>query len=116
MVDKYGREFVDLNPSDSEPLDNVPDPNSIIQFLLSALLMITSGFTIMCMWNWYIAPLGLNFISLFQAIGIDMLVTFIVTTDTSNLIKKKHFWSRMVTAFTFALMTLLIGWALHYFI
>lgn len=82
-----------------------------VQLILALGLAILSGFTIMIMWGWYIVPLGLPAINIIHALGLDMLVTFIVTTKKSDNVP---FWDRWIWATTFALLTLLFGWLLHF--
>lgn len=99
------------NGCSSHPTLN--EPPYLLQFVLAVVLCVLCGATIMVMWNWFIVPLGLPVIGLVQALGIDMLVTFIVTTHINS--KPDPFWERWITAMTFALFTLFFGWLLHFF-
>lgn len=67
----------------------------------------------MFMWNWFVVPLGLPMIGLVQALGLDTLITFIVTTRVNT--NPDPFWDRWITAITYALLTLFAGWLLHFF-
>lgn len=87
------------------------NPPIWVQFLLAGLLAIICSFTIMVMWGWFIVPLGLPAINIVHACGIDMLVTFIITTEPP---KKLPFWDRWIYAVSFAIMTSLFGWILHF--
>lgn len=62
----------------------------------------------MFMWNWFVVPLGLPMIGLVQALGLDTLITFIVTTRVNT--NPDPFWDRWITAITYALLTLFVGW------
>ena len=53
-------------------------------------------------------------IGLVQALGLDTLITFIVTTRV-NTTPPDPFWDRWITAITYALLTLFAGWLLHFF-
>lgn len=68
---------------------------------------------LMFMWNWFVVPLGLPVIGLVQALGLDTLITFIVTTRVNT--NPDPFWDRWITAITYALLTLFAGWLLHFF-
>ena len=87
----------------------------LYQLFLSFALFVFCGLTIMFMWNWYVFPLGLPLIGLVQALGIDMLVTFIVTTKI-NTRPTEPFIERWTVGMLYALCTLGIGWLLHFFI
>lgn len=52
-------------------------------------------------------------IGLVQALGLDTLITFIVTTRVNT--NPGPFWDRWITAITYALLTLFSGWLLHFF-
>lgn len=83
-----------------------------VQLILVTLLSVLSGFTIMVMWGWYIVPLGLPTIGLIHALGLDMLITFIVTTKKSEDIP---FWDNWIWWMVFTVLTLLLGGLLHLF-
>lgn len=88
-------------------------PPAPVQFLLSFALMFFCGLTIMWMWGWYIVPLGLPAIGLFHAMGLDLLLSFMVTTKIEN--ETKPFWEHFISATVFAALTLLAGWIFHFF-
>lgn len=52
-------------------------------------------------------------IGLVQALGLDTLITFIVTTRVNT--NPGPFWDRWIIAITYALLTLFSGWLLHLF-
>lgn len=52
-------------------------------------------------------------IGLVQALGLDTLITFIVTTRVNT--NPGPFWDRWIIAITYALLTLFSGWLLHFF-
>ena len=97
--------------NDTKPI--LSDPPYLLQFILSVVLSVLCGATIMFMWNWFVVPLGLPVIGLVQALGLDTLITFIVTTRVNT--NPDPFWDRWITAITFALLTLFAGWLLHFF-
>lgn len=87
------------------------NPPVWVQFLLAGLLAVICGFTIMVMWRWFIVPLGLPAINIAHACGIDMLVTFLITTEQP---KEFLFWDLWIYDTAYAIMTLLCGWILHF--
>ena len=98
--------------NDTKPI--LSDPPYLLQFILSVVLSVLCGATSMFMWNWFVVPLGLPMIGLVQALGLDTLITFIVTTRV-NTTPPDPFWDRWITAITYALLTLFAGWLLHFF-
>lgn len=68
----------------------------IIVILLAAIPgIIWSGFVIKILWIWFMVPLGIIEISLAHAIGIDIIITFLVSPSfdienktTTELISK----------------------------
>lgn len=90
-------------------------PHWIAQLFMNISLMLLCGTTIMFLWNWYISSLGIATINLFHALGIDMLLTFIVTRDAeggSAGMDVEKWLANMV----FAALTLLLGFVFHFFI
>ena len=75
--------------NDTKPI--LSDPPYLLQFILSVVLSVLCGATIMFMWNWFVVPLGLPMIGLVQALGLDTLITFIVTTRV-NTTPPDPFW------------------------
>lgn len=98
--------------NDTKPI--LSDPPYLLQFILAVVLSVLCGATIMFMWNWFVVPLGLPMIGLVQALGLDTLITFIVTTRV-NTTPPDPFWDRWITAITYAFLTLFAGWLLHLF-
>lgn len=93
-------------------LTDLPNPSNWVQLILSTLLCLLCGIVIMLMWNWFVVPLGLPAIGLIHALGLDMLVSFVITTSVPKI---THFWDRWISAVLFALLTLLFGWVFHFF-
>ena len=63
--------------NDTKPI--LSDPPYLLQFILSVVLSVLCGATIMFMWNWFVVPLGLPMIGLVQALGLDTLITFMAS-------------------------------------
>ena len=45
--------------------------------VLIPLIMVINGFTISCLWNWYLAPLGLKELGLVHAMGIGLFLAYV---------------------------------------
>lgn len=89
------------------------DPPYLLQYILAVVLFVLCGTTIMFMWNWFVVSLGLPMIGLVQALGLDSLITFIVIPRVNT--SPDPFWDRWILAITRTLLTLFIGWLLHFF-
>lgn len=91
-----------------------PEPPFFMKLILSVVLFVLCGVAIMLMWNWFVVALGLPSIGLVHAMGIDLLVSFIVTTRIS--MDADPFLLRWVVGMLYAFCTILIGFVLHLFI
>ena len=88
-----------------------PEPPFFMKLILSVVLFVLCGVAIMLMWNWFVVALGLPSIGLAHAMGIDLLISFIVTTRIS--MDADPFLLRWVVGMLYALCTILIGFVLH---
>lgn len=93
---------------------NPPEPPYLMKLLLSVILFVLCGVAIMLMWNWFVVPLGLPAIGLIHAMGIDLLVSFIVTTKIT--MDTDPFLIRWITGMLYAIITILFSFILHFFI
>lgn len=83
--------------------------------LMMVLSVIMCGFTVMYLWNNILPTIfGIRTITLAQAIAIDLLVSFVVTTQISDT--KRTVSELFVRTLSFCLTTLLIGWIVIQFI
>ncbi len=87
-----------------------------------ALLVLSSllrGYAFSVLWGWFMVPtLGLPHLSVAQAIGIAMVVSFLTYHDTSNIPKKEESAGATIArgvsfAVAYPLLALLIGWVVH---
>ena len=93
----------------------------MLHLVLLLLSMLWTGFVIMNLWNWFIVPLGVISITLFHAIGIDMLISLMtpsfVPKDIIDTIKGKHDYAdstiRYVTIITLSTLCFIVGAAMH---
>lgn len=77
------------------------------------VLMPYSAYVLMHLWNWFIAPLGLVTVGLWQAMGISVFATFIrARVRTEDKTTSKHAEDLLNAT----IMTTLIwgmGWVVH---
>lgn len=91
-------------------------PHWLVQLFMKISLMVACGCTVMCLWNWFVSPLGVPSINLFHALGIDTLVTFIITLNAESTAKQMDSWTTWITNVLFAVVILIIGFIFHFFI
>lgn len=103
--------------TDKELVDfykEIKQPPLIIEFIIAIALLVLCGFTIMVLWSWFIIPFGLPAISLAHAIGIDLLITFLVSTTVQTDIYELY-WYRIAYSFSITISVLGSGWIVHLF-
>ncbi len=82
------------------------DKKMITILLITVPAFLWVGFVIKIMWVWFMVPLGLPAISLAHAIGIDVLITFIVIPS----VNEDRSMSDIISSFIFRpVFVLLIG-------
>ena len=104
------------NYNDSMEKFRLPDPPVGIQLLISVLIFLFCGFAIKYMWLWFVTPLGLPAITFAHAIGIDIFVTFIVTTRLPINNEENLFWFKTFMSFFWTLCTFLIALLVQLFV
>lgn len=82
-----------------------------VQLILSCVLSALCALTVKTMWGWYIVPLGVPPIGFFHALGLDMTITFLVTTRPTT---KIDFWEHFIWGTCYALLCLFMGWLIHF--
>ena len=88
--------------------------------ILVALFVFTSlfrGYILSVLWGWFMVPtLGLPRLSVVQAIGIAIVVSFLTHQDTSYIPKKERKrsgWESLGVVILYPLIALLFGWVVH---
>ena len=87
---------------------------SVIEGLVACVQLPLNGVVLMMLWGWFMVPtLGLPIISLVQAIGINLVISFLtqhhVSTDLNDIQRKK----RIGYALSTPLVYLFLGWIVH---
>ena len=96
------------------------ETKEVIEVMLGSILMmvlsiIICGFTVMYLWNNILPTIfGIRTITLAQAIAIDLLISFVVTTQINDT--KWTVSESFVRTLSICLITLLIGWIVIQFI
>ncbi len=86
---------------------------------LVVLSTLFRGYALSVLWGWFMVPtLGLPHLSVVQAIGIAMVVSFLTHKDTSDLQKKEEGTGAaiargVVLVVLYPLIALGFGWVVH---
>jgi len=76
--------------------------------------LIISGFTISTLWNWFAVPVGFTSIGFWHAIGIDLLITYVVSPYHPDIIENQDEFERyMFKVFINPFLLLLIGYIVY---
>lgn len=59
---------------------------------------ILAGFTIQTLWGWFVCPLGVSSLTLTQAIGIDIFISFLTSKIWQGKIQKDKLFRRWLQA------------------
>lgn len=92
---------------------------SLVTLLLAVPTMLLNGVVLCNLWAWFItSTFGLPVLSIPQALGIDVLITYVVATSYKPIKKEtlEEFVSRCFYPIGFALTTWLIGWIITWFL
>jgi hypothetical protein len=85
----------------------------IVAVLLTIPIAIVRGVVLVALWDWFVTPLGVASISIPQAIGLALIVGFLIPTQTRDDENHDSVWA--VVGYTFAgsvfgaLLTLALG-------
>lgn len=90
----------------------------LILLIWATPVVILSGFAIKLAWMWFIVPLGVPAIGVVHAIGIRMLITYIVSSSNSNLneYKEKNINELVSEMVAKPIVFLIFTWVIHLFI
>ena len=85
--------------------------------IVSTLL---NGWALSVLWGWFFVPtLGLPDLTVVQAIGIGMVVSYLTHQYTDTDSKNEEWWEGIVRAFSFAIFkpifAISFGWVIHLF-
>lgn len=79
------------------------------------LLLCLRGFVLCKLWAWFVCPIfSLAPISIPQAIGIALVVSFLAARRSSN--SKKLSWGDGIDCFADPALVLALGWIIHLFL
>lgn len=89
--------------------------------VLLVISNILNGWVLSLLWSWFFVPtLGLPHLSVIQAIGVAMVITYLTThrgteSDDSNKSSTEKFVEAVIFAFFYPLFALFFGWIVHLF-
>jgi len=58
--------------------ENEKTTDGLLALLLFVPAIAWGGFVVMKLWNWFVAPLGVTTLTLWWAVGLDVLASFVV--------------------------------------
>ena len=85
----------------------------IVNLLLFVLAMAVEGFSLACMWNWFLFPIIGYAINFWHAIGISLTASMFIGSHSSN--EDKELWEQIVTSICASLILRGIGAIVHLF-
>ena len=88
---------------------------SIGILLLLAVLIPLNGWCVQCLWNWFVAPLGVAAISIWTGAGLDVLFTFMCPTPQKKYETTREKIEARVDMVVKPLIMLGLGWLIHLF-
>jgi hypothetical protein len=83
------------------------------------VLIALNGLTFMCLWNWYVAPLGLPVLGFFRSLGLGLFLSYVQKETVVRLIvkeDKEESSMGMLISFLVMPLFLLLGWIIHFFV
>jgi len=83
------------------------------QITVFILLFILSGYILSLLWTWFIAPLGVPEISVVQAIGIYVLVTFLTNKKPVSLAELDN---TLLEHLSHIVVAFIVGYCVHLFL
>ena len=85
----------------------------IVNILLFVLAMAVEGFSLTCMWNWFLFPIIGYAINFWHAIGISLTASMFIGSHSSR--KDKELWEQLVTSIGVSLILWGFGAIVHLF-
>jgi len=86
----------------------------LVLFILNVIIY---GFTLMKLWGWFIVSLfGIREIKIVEALGLSLIISFIVQQKTSSTEKDISLIARLFISMILCAFVLLYGWVLTKFL
>ncbi len=89
-----------------------------MQVLLIVALVVAAavidGLALSVLWGWFVHPLGVREIGIAHAIGISIVLRFILS-DTAKTKQGKGTWELVGTLLLAPLFAIAMGWVIHLF-
>ena len=92
----------------------------VVGLIIFSSLILLRGYVLSILWRWFMVPtLGLPQLSVVQAIGIAMVVSFLTYHDDLDLQRSERSLGQKTVIFLcriiYLLFALLFGWVVHQF-
>lgn len=81
----------------------------------TVLAIISSGYALSMMWKWFITPLGVQEISIIQAVGISSMFGMIKGVSFDDDDRDMNAWMKTLILIGAPLLSLGFGWVLYQF-
>ena len=85
----------------------------IVNLLLFVLSIAVVGFSLECMWNWFLFPIIGYAINFWHAIGISLTASMFIGSHSSY--KDKELWEQLVTSIGVSIILWGFGAIVHLF-
>lgn len=84
-----------------------------LYLLLMVPFVLWNGFVLTELWAWFAAPLGAPTLTLGPAIGLNLLITFLIVQTPEQEPDKGYMTRAISFAITEPAIALLVGWIIH---
>ena len=83
--------------------------------IITAIGFTLTGLVLSKAWGWYIVPIGMPNISMVQAIGIDLIVTYMTMQPRNSNDTPTELGKMLINAVGIPLAFLFWAWIIHFF-
>lgn len=84
--------------------------------LVTGFVFLINVWTVMFLWNWFVAPLGMAEIGFFHALGLILVLTYLLKDSTIYIMLESTDEQRnliFLISFIFSCGCLILGWLIH---
>ena len=90
-----------------------PLTEMILAIALMPFHIFWCGVVFLCLWGWFVVPLGAPNISLLHSVGLWVFVAYVRPSGTST--EPKPVLKQYAMHFAYGALTLFLGWIIHWF-
>ena len=92
----------------------IKNPHVLVQLLIALLILPIDGWIIKLMWDWFIVPLGITPITVWHAVGLDIIFSYLMASISRREVDG-GFWVRMFSTLFLSLFFLFFAFIVHLF-